>query len=188
MRGNPDEISPNNSTKNTPFLKIIDCSLRFSVIPLSIATIWFTVTNQQDNTLYGKLKFTNLTGLKFMVCISFVSAVYAFVAVMSSWVRCLATKAWFFFVSDQIAAYLMVISGAAVMEILYLAYSGDKEVSWSEACHSYGRFCNRMKLALVFHALAFCCFFVLALISAYRVFSMFEPPSLNNKEVEEQTT
>ncbi|KAM1100901.1 hypothetical protein ACFX2B_007234 [Malus domestica] len=85
-------------------------------------------------------------------------------------------------------AYLMVTSWAAVMEILSLAYKGDKTVSWSEACTSFGKFCSRMKVALVLHALALCCFLVLAVISAYRVFSMFEPPSVSDKEVEEERT
>lgn len=76
----------------------------------------------------------------------------------------------------QIVAYLLVTSGGAVLEILYLAYNGDREVSWSEACNTYGRFCNRMKVALVLQAVALCCFVVLAVISAFRVFSMFEPP------------
>lgn len=87
----------------------------------------------------------------------------------------------------QVVAYLLVTSGAAVMEILYLAYKGDRIVTWSEACSSYGSFCSRLIVALVLHALALCCFFVLAVISAYRVFSMFEPP-LPSKEAEEQTT
>lgn len=73
-----------------------------------------------------------------------------------------------------------------MLEILYLAYNGDREVSWSEACSAYGKFCSRMKVALVLHALALCCFLVLAVISAYRVFSKFEPPPY--KEVEEERT
>ena len=88
----------------------------------------------------------------------------------------------------QIVAYLMVTSGAAVMEILSLAYKGDRTVSWSEACTSYGKFCSRMKVALVLHALALCCFLVLAVISAYIAFSMFEPPSISDTEVEEERT
>lgn len=90
----------------------------------------------------------------------------------------------------QIIAYLMVTSGAAVMEIVFLAYKGDREVSWSEACASYGKFCSRMKLALVLHSLALCSFLVLAVISAYRVFSTYEAPSVSHKEVglEERTT
>ena len=62
------------------------------------------------------------------------------------------------------------------MEILYLAYNGDQEITWSEACRTYGKFCNKMKVALILHALVLGCFIVLAVISAYRVFSLFEPP------------
>jgi len=47
---------------------------------------------------------------------------------------------------EQIVAYLMVTSGTAVFEILYLAYNGDREVVWSEALSSYGKFCYRMKV------------------------------------------
>ena len=47
---------------------------------------------------------------------------------------------------EQIVAYLMVTSGTAVFKILYLAYNGDREVVWSEALSSYGKFCYRMKV------------------------------------------
>lgn len=236
---------------------------------------------------------------RYMVCISAICAGYAFVAAVSTWVRCLVTKVWLFFVSDQvlllnsliknlfkpwirfwernftlsrillflvsiefalsyfvpfffplsnhqvlalalvltlwlghtnflfqssildtwpwlllahycishslsgfnfffflilylgvflqIVAYLMVTSGSAVLEILYLAYNGDKEVTWSESCSSYGKFCHKMKLAVILHALALCCFIVLAVISAYRAFSTFEPPFVPSKEVEDDT-
>ncbi|KAE9458248.1 hypothetical protein C3L33_09849, partial [Rhododendron williamsianum] len=174
--------------ENIPTLKLLDFSLRLFVIPLSVASIWLTVTNQQDNSTYGKLGFSNLKSLRYMVCISAISAGYALVAAVSSWVKCLVNKAWVFFVSDQVVAYLLVTSGAAVMEILYLAYKGDRIVSWSEACSSYGSFCSRLIVALVLHALALCCFFVLAVISAYRVFSMFEPPLPSKEAAEEQTT
>ncbi|GMY31226.1 CASP-like protein 2D1 [Fagus crenata] len=186
MRTNLDANPPNSSISHTPMLKFLDCSLRVCVIPLSAAAIWLTVTNQQDNSTYGKLEFSNLMGLMYMVCISAICAGYAFIAAISSWIRCLVKKAWLFFVTDQIVAYLMVTSMAAVVEILYLAYNGDREITWSEECSSYGKFCNKMKLAFVFHALALCCFIVLAVISAYRAFSMFEPPTLPSKEVEEE--
>lgn len=84
-------------------------------------------------------------------------------------------------------AYLLVTSVAAVLEILQLAYNGDQEVTWSEACRSYGKFCNKMKIAFVLQALTLICFIILAVISAYRFFSLFEPPSVSSsKEVEEQ--
>ncbi|KAJ6311700.1 NITRATE FORMATE IRON DEHYDROGENASE [Salix viminalis] len=166
-------------------LKLLDFSLRLSVIPLSVATIWLTVTNKQDNSMYGDLKYSNLTGLKYMVFISGICASYAFIAAVCTCIRCIVTKTWLFFVSDQIVAYLMVTSGAAVVEILYLAYNGDREVTWSEACTSYGKFCYRLKVAVILHALAFSCFVILAVISAYRAFSIFEPPLAPSKEVGE---
>lgn len=82
----------------------------------------------------------------------------------------------------------MVTSEAAVAEIMFLAYKGDRQVSWSETCGSYGSFCNRLKLILSLNSIAICCFFVLAVISAHRVFSRFEPPLVPSKEVEEERT
>ncbi|XP_038691300.1 CASP-like protein 2D1 [Tripterygium wilfordii] len=172
-----------SSVNSIPKLKLLDFSLRLSVIPLSVGTIWLTVTNQQENSSYGDLKFINFNGLKYMVCISAICGGYALLAAIASWIRCLVSKAWFFFVSDQIVAYLILTSGAAVSEILYLAYNGDKTVTWSEACNSYGKFCSRMKVALILHGLALCCFIVLSLISAFRAFSVFQPP-VSSKEVE----
>ncbi|XP_021287975.1 CASP-like protein 2D1 [Herrania umbratica] len=179
-----DTTSSNNYN---PVLKFLDCSLRLSVIPLSAATIWLTVTNREDNSMYGEVKFSNVLGLKYMVCISAICAGYAVLAAVALCIRRLVTKAWLFFVSDQIIAYLMVTSGAAVMEIVYLAYNGDQKITWSEACSSYGKFCNGMKVALILHALVVCCFIVLAVISAYRLFSLFEPP-LSSKDVQEERT
>ncbi|KAI3456918.1 hypothetical protein Pfo_013581 [Paulownia fortunei] len=169
-------------------LQVLDFSLRLFVIPFNAASIWVAVTNQQDNSTYGKLEFNNLVGLKYMVCISAISAGYALFAAVSSWLRCLVTKAWLFFVTDQVLAYLMVTSMAAQWEFLYLAYNGDRVVSWSEACASYGKFCNRLKLGLGLHVVAVCCFLVLAVISAYRVFRRFEPPFVPSKEAEQERT
>ncbi|KAF7844894.1 CASP-like protein 2D1 [Senna tora] len=167
-------------------LRLFDSSLRLCVVPLSVASIWVTVTNQQDNTTYGILNYTNLSGLKYMVCVSAICAAYALIAAVSSWLKRVVSKAWIFFVSDQIVAYLMVTSIGASMEIYYLLYNGDKEVTWSETCSSYGKFCSKVKLALILHMLAFCCFLLLAVISAYRAFSIFDPPPANFKEVQEE--
>ncbi|PHU24503.1 hypothetical protein BC332_09610 [Capsicum chinense] len=167
-------------------LRVLDCTLRLFVIPLSVASIWLSVTDQQDNSSYGMVEFSNFTGLKYMVGISAVSGGYALFTAVSLWVRSLVTKAWFFFVSDQLVAYLIVTSLAAIWEIFYLAYNGDQKVSWSEACSSFGKFCSRLKLVLVLHAITLSCFLALAVISAYRVFSRFQPPSKENIEEEKE--
>ncbi|KAI3441666.1 CASP-like protein [Psidium guajava] len=172
--------------KQTSFLKFLDCFLRISAVPLSVATIWLTTTNRQDNSSYGKIESQNFLGLKYMVWISGICAAYAFASAACTLLKLLVAKAWLFFVPDQIIAYLMVTSGAAVLEILHLAYKGDRGVTWSEACTSYGRFCSKVKLALILHFLALCCFLVLAVMSGYRAFSIFEPPTVSPKEVEEE--
>ncbi|KAI3986697.1 hypothetical protein MKX01_014235 [Papaver californicum] len=179
------QVQLTSSTENNHhYLKHLDFFLRLSVLPFSAASIWVAVTTKQDNSTYGKLEFNNLIGLKYLIYINAISACYALVAVVCSWLKFLLTKAWIFFVSDQIVAYLIVTSGASVIEILDLGYNGDKEVSWSEACSSYGRFCSRVKVAFILHVLAFLCFLILSVISAFRVFSKFDPPSIPSKGVE----
>ena len=83
---------------------------------------------------------------------------------------------------EQVLAYLMVTSGSAVIEILYLGYMGDREVSWSEACSSYSKFCSKTKLSLVLHMVSMLFFFLLSVISAYRVFNKFGAPYVSSKE------
>ncbi|KAK1360822.1 hypothetical protein POM88_045296 [Heracleum sosnowskyi] len=175
-------------SENVPALKLIDSCLRLLVIPLSLASICLAVNNHQDNSIYGKLEFSNFKGFKYLICVSAFSGGYALVAAVFAWVRVLANKAWLFFISDQVIAYLLITSVSAVAETTYLLYNGARDVSWSEACISYGKFCNKLVLILGVNALAFLVFLILALISAYRVFSLYEPPYLHSKEVEEERT
>lgn len=167
-------------------LRFIDFSLRFIAIPLCVASLWITVTNKQVNDIYGKLEFSNLTGLKYLVCINAIGAGYALLGVGFSWVKSTRSD-WVFFVSDQVLAYLMLTAGSAATEILYLGYVGDREVSWSEACTTYSNFCRKTKVSLILHMMSMLCFFVLAIISAYGLFHKFEPPYISSKEGDDQT-
>lgn len=75
-------------------------------------------------------------------------------------------------------------SGSAVVEILYLAHEGDREVSWSEVCSYFNKFCSKTKVSLVFHLFVLVCFLALSLISGFRLFSKFEAPSLSSSSNE----
>lgn len=148
-----------------------------------------------------------------MVCVSGISAAYALASASASWFDIVAAKAWLFFVPDQvldltrgfpvglnlgfwfffipsgilqIVAYMMVTSIAAVVDLLYLAYNGDRNVTWSEACSSYAAFCDKIRLALILHFVALLCFFSLAIISAYRTFRDFNFPFVPTKEEAEE--
>ncbi|CAN8301868.1 unnamed protein product [Cochlearia groenlandica] len=157
-------------------LKLIDSCLRLSVVPLSVATIWLTVTNHQSNPDYGSLDYNSIMGLKYLVGVSAICAIYALISTISSWVTCLVSKAWLFFVFDQVIAYLMTTSVAGATELVYLLNKGDKEVTWSEMCSTYPHFCSKLTIALVLHVFALFSFLFLSLISAYRAFSVFDPP------------
>ncbi|KAF0892607.1 hypothetical protein E2562_017326 [Oryza meyeriana var. granulata] len=96
------------------------------------------------------------------------------------------SRSWIVFLLDQVFTYLILAAGAASAELLYLAYNGDKEVTWSEACGVFGSFCRqaRTSVAITFGSVA--CYILLSLISSYRLFSAYDPPqpSLGNKGVE----
>ncbi|KAL0311010.1 UNVERIFIED_CONTAM: CASP-like protein 2D1 [Sesamum angustifolium] len=76
--------------------------VKLLLIPFNLASIWIAVNNRQNNIDYGELEFADFIGLKYMVCVCAVSAGYALFAAVSSWLRCLVTKAWIFFVADQV--------------------------------------------------------------------------------------
>ncbi|XP_058094828.1 CASP-like protein 2D1 [Magnolia sinica] len=176
----------NGDENNPKCLRVVDICLRLSTIPLSVASIWVMATNKQFNADYGMLQFSNLSGLKYLVSINAICAAYALLAlVFNAWLGYFISDT-ILFVSDQVLAYLMVTSGAAVAEILYLGYKGDRKVSWSEACSSYGRFCSKAKVSLILHAVVFICFLILAVISAYRLFTKFEAPCISKEGNEEE--
>ncbi|WOL18108.1 CASP-like protein 2D1 [Canna indica] len=172
------EPTPTSSIhgSSSSLLRFLDLSLRLTVLPLAAASLWLMATNKQATDAYGKLGFSNITGLKYLVSMNAISLGYASASVILSCLGCFNCD-WLFFILDQVVAYLMVTSGSAATEVVYLAYQGNTEVSWSEGCSYYGKFCNKAKVSLSLHFVAFVCFIALSLVSAYRVFSRLEAPS-----------
>jgi uncharacterized protein (TIGR01569 family) len=86
----------------------------------------------------------------------------------------------------QVFTYLILAAGAASAELLYLAYNGDKEVTWSEACGVFGGFCRQARTSVAITFGSVVCYILLSLISSYRLFSAYDAPmpSLGNKGVE----
>ncbi|GAA0167361.1 hypothetical protein LIER_43787 [Lithospermum erythrorhizon] len=90
---------------NIPILQVLDCCLRLFAVPFSIASFWLTLTNQQKNRDYGDIKFSNFTGLKYLAIISAIAAGYAIVGAVCLWIKVIVSKAWLFFVSDQVCFF-----------------------------------------------------------------------------------
>ena len=70
----------------------------------------------------------------------------------------------------------MTTSVAGATEIVYLLNKGEKTVTWSEVCSSYPHFCSKFTIALGLHVFVLFSFLFLSVISAYRAFSVFDPP------------
>ncbi|WOK99722.1 hypothetical protein Cni_G08434 [Canna indica] len=169
------------SSSHHQIFRLLELSLRLAVIPLCAASLWVMVINKQTTDSYGKVEFSNLPGLKYLVCTNAISLGYAVLSILFARFGCFNSD-WLLFVLDQFVAYLMVTSGSAVAEVLYLAHEGEKNASWSEACSYYGRFCGRTKVSLAPHLAALVCFIALVLVSAHRVFSKFEAPCVSSAE------
>lgn len=56
-------FAPASSSQGRTF-RSLDLFLRLTVIPLSAASLWVMATNKQANDAYGKVEFSNITGLK----------------------------------------------------------------------------------------------------------------------------
>jgi uncharacterized protein (TIGR01569 family) len=76
----------------------------------------------------------------------------------------------------QVFTYLILSAGAASAELLYLAYNGDEEVTWSEACGEFGGFCGQARTSVAITFAAVLCYSILSLVSSYRLFSAYEAP------------
>ncbi|KAK8968197.1 hypothetical protein KSP40_PGU018000 [Platanthera guangdongensis] len=167
-------------------LRFFEIFLRLSVLPLAISSAVMVSQANDTSYQYGDIQFTRISAFRFLLSVNCISALYALIsAALLIFLKENKTSSWGFFLLDQLVVYLMVTSSSAAAELLYLAHEGDREISWSEVCSYFGRFCSRAKISLILHFWALLCFICFSLASAFRVFSKFEPPSVtSDKEVE----
>nr|D5A972.1 RecName: Full=CASP-like protein 2A3; Short=PsCASPL2A3 [Picea sitchensis]ADE76091.1 unknown [Picea sitchensis] len=163
--------------------KWIEPALRFLPVGLCISALALMLKSKEGNE-NGILEYKHVGAFRYLAYANGICAAYSVLSTFNSVVprSCSLSRAWFVFVFDQAFTYLMLGAGAVVTEVLYLAYKGDEKITWFEICPYYGRFCNRVAASLVISFLALLCFIPLSLISAYRVFSKYDPPSLCKKD------
>jgi len=163
-------------------------TLRAAPLGLCVAAMAVMLKDQQTNE-YGTVAYSDLGGFKYLVYANGLCAAYSLVTAFYTAVPRPATvsRSWVVFLLDQVFTYLILAAGAAAAELLYLAYNGDKEVTWSEACGVFGSFCRQARTSVGITFGSVVCFILLSVISSYRLFSTYEaPPSsaLGNKGVE----
>ncbi|RWW15657.1 hypothetical protein GW17_00020486 [Ensete ventricosum] len=93
-------FAPASSSHGRTF-RSLDLFLRLTVIPLSAASLWVMATNKQANDAYGKVEFSNITGLKYLVCTNAISLGYAAASSLLSFLGCFNSD-WLFFITDQV--------------------------------------------------------------------------------------
>jgi len=155
----------------------LETLLRAAPLGLCVAAMAVMLRDTQTNE-YGTVSYSDLGGFKYLVYANGLCAAYSLVSAFYTAVPRPATlaRSWILFLLDQVFTYLILAAGAASAELLYLAYNGDKEVTWSEACGVFGGFCRQARTSVAITFGSVVCYIVLSLISSYRLFSAYDAP------------
>jgi len=76
-----------------------------------------------------------------------------------------------------VLTYIILAAGAVSTEVLYLAEKGNTDTTWSSACGSFGRFCNKVTASVTITFVAVLCYVLLSLISSYKLFTKYDAPA-----------
>lgn len=159
-------------------IRTAETLLRLLPLGLCVAALVLMLKNSETND-FGSLSYSDLGAFKYLVHANGICAGYSFFSAVVTAVPRSPTmsRAWTFFLLDQLLTYIILGAGAVSTEVVYLAYKGDKQVTWSAACGSFSGFCNKATASVTLTFIVMACYAALSLISSYRLFSRFDPPS-----------
>ncbi|KAI3786430.1 hypothetical protein L1987_40102 [Smallanthus sonchifolius] len=160
--------------------------LRLFPVGLCVAALAVMIKDSESNE-YGSLTYSNITAFRFLVHANGILAGYSLLSAAFTAVPRTMTmsRAWTFFLLDQVLTYLILAAGAVATEVAFLTYKGDVAVTWSEACGTYGQFCKKATTSIIITFLVVICYVLLSLISSYRLFSKYDAPvGYRNKGIE----
>lgn len=162
-------------------MRTAETFLRLVPMGLCLSALLLMLKNSQTNDYYGSVSYSDFGGFKYLIyangaCLgySLFSALYIVLPHGST----TKSHAWTIYFFDQVLTYMILAAGSASTEVLYLAYKGDKAITWSEACESYSGFCHRAKASVTITFGAVACYVLLTLMSSYRLFSTYDSPIL----------
>ncbi|XP_047336260.1 CASP-like protein 2A1 [Impatiens glandulifera] len=167
-----------NDQKPTP-MRTVETFLRLLPVGLCVTSLVIMLKNSQTND-YGSISYSDLGAFKYLVHANGICAGYSLLTAVVSAVPhqypSTMSRAWTFFLLDQVLTYVILAAGSVSTEVAYLAYRGDSQVTWSEACSSFGSFCRKATGAISITFVVAVCFAGLSLISSYRLFSKYDAP------------
>ncbi|KAA8526664.1 hypothetical protein F0562_008133 [Nyssa sinensis] len=180
-RDGEEEVNAENTSMRTA-----ETLLRLLPMALCVAALVVMLKNSQTND-YGSLSYSNLGAFRYLVHANGICAGYSLLSAIVAAVPRPSTmsRAWTFFLLDQLLTYIILSAGAVSTEVLYLSYKGDVAITWSEACGSFGSFCRTATTSIAITFVVVLCYAALSLISSYRLFSKFDAPvGYNSKSTE----
>lgn len=154
--------------------------LRLLPMGLCLMALVLMLKNSQTND-FGSLSYSDLGAFRYLMHANGICAGYSLLsAIISAVPRRPSTmsRAWTFFLLDQVLTYIILGAGAVSAEVVYLAYKGDAAITWSQACGSFGSFCHKTTASLAITFAVVICYAVLSLISSYRLFTKYDAPVL----------
>ncbi|GFY97657.1 uncharacterized protein family [Actinidia rufa] len=163
MMAEKREMGAGAEADSTGAMRTAETLLRLVPMGLCIASLVVMLKNSQTND-FGSLSYSNLGAFRYLVHANGICAGYSLLSAVVAAVPRPSTKsrAWTFFLLDQILTYIILAAGAISTEVMYLAYKGDEAVTWSEACRSYGSFCRQAAAAIAVTFVVVLCYMVLS--------------------------
>ncbi|XP_004243226.1 CASP-like protein 2A1 [Solanum lycopersicum] len=176
------ELEDDNESSSS--MRTAETMLRLLPMGLCVVALVIMLKNQQTND-YGSITYSDLGTFRYLVHANGICAGYSLLSAIVAVVPRPITmsRAWTFFLLDQLLTYAILAAGAVSTEVMYLAYKGDPEVSWSESCGSFRGFCHKATASVSITFIVSLCYAGLSLLSSYRLFSKYDAPvgSYNNK-------
>ncbi|CAA0816361.1 CASP-like protein 2A1 [Striga hermonthica] len=170
-------------------MRMAETLLRILPIALCVAALVIMLKDSETND-YGSLSYSDIGAFRYLVHASGVCAGYSLLsAVVAAVPRPSSmSRAWAFFLLDQLLTYVILAAGAISTEVVYLAYKGDTSITWSQTCGSFGGFCRKATASIAITFVVTLCYAGLSLISSYRLFSKYDAPvAYTNKGIEVAT-
>ncbi|KAI9118539.1 hypothetical protein K1719_010871 [Acacia pycnantha] len=174
----PAPVRAEDEHESSSALRTSEVFLRLLPIALSVAALVLMLNNSQAND-YGSLAYTDLVAFRYLVHANGICAGYSLLsaAIVAMPRPSTMSRAWTFFLLDQVLTYIILSAGSVSTEALYLVEKGNASTLWSSACGYFGRFCHKATASVAITFLAVVCYVLLSLISSYKLFSKFDAPA-----------
>ncbi|KAL3502964.1 hypothetical protein ACH5RR_037413 [Cinchona calisaya] len=178
--------SAQDDGNGSPRMRTAETLLRLLPVTLSVGALVIMLKDSQANE-FGSVSYSDLGAFRYLVHANGICAGYSLLSAIIVAIPRPSTlsRAWIFFLLDQVLTYAILAAGAASTEVVYLAYKGDHAVTWSRACGSFNGFCRKATASVAITFIVMLSYAGLSLISSYRLFSKYDAPvGYNNKGIE----